>query len=129
MRWPVTWSSIDPMHTMEPMPEDVELLRLVLARELETINQYETFARTAHSERVRAFFHHLAEEEKEHVAEATLLLQELDRSQKAHFDRADIGIEHFLGGKAATGAEKARAQATEKPGPHWTFTVGSLKRR
>lgn len=117
------------MHTMEPMPEDVELLRLVLARELETINQYETFARTAQSELVRAFFHHLAEEEKEHVAEATLLLQQLDRTQRAHFEKADVGIEHFLGGEAARKGNVAQPAATEKTRPNWTFTVGSLKRR
>lgn len=115
------------MHTMEPMPEDVELLRLVLARELETINQYETYARTARSELIRAFFHHLAEEEKEHVAEATLLLQKLDGSQRTHFETADIAIEHFLG-TATREAPEARPAPPEKK-PTWTFTVGSLKRR
>lgn len=119
------------------MPSDVELLRLVLARELETINQYETFARTAHSELVRAFFQHLAEEEKEHVAEATVLLQQLDAGQRAHFQKADVRIEHFLGQPAKgpsgepglPGAMPSVPSQQGQPKPTWTFTVGSLKRR
>ena len=64
---------------------DVARIRLVLARELETINEYEAFAAAASHPEVRAFFLHLAAEEKEHVAEATQMLRMLDAGQDAHF--------------------------------------------
>ncbi|HLM45051.1 MAG TPA: ferritin family protein, partial [Myxococcaceae bacterium] len=64
---------------------DVALVRRVLARELETINEYEAFAQAASNPEVRAFFAHLAAEEKEHVAEATQMLRMLDSAQDTHF--------------------------------------------
>jgi hypothetical protein len=64
---------------------DVARIRRVLARELETINEYEAFAQRSTSPEVRAFFAHLAAEEKEHVAEATQMLRLLDGAQDAHF--------------------------------------------
>ena len=64
---------------------DVARIRRVLARELETINEYEAFAQASSSPEVRAFFAHLATEEKEHVAEATQMLRLLDSGQDAHF--------------------------------------------
>jgi hypothetical protein len=64
---------------------DVARVRLVLIRELETISVYEALAREAASEDARAFFEHLAREEKEHVAEATWLLRRLDGAQDADF--------------------------------------------
>jgi hypothetical protein len=64
---------------------DVARIRRVLARELETINEYEAFAQAASNPEVRAFFAHLAAEEKEHVAEATQMLRQLDSAQNAHF--------------------------------------------
>ena len=106
------------------MPTDVELVRLVLARELETINQYEQASREAESELVRSFFRHLADEEKEHVAEATLLLQQLDAAQLAHFATAEVGAEHFGGNTPRERVEAARSAA-----PQHLFTVGSLKKR
>jgi hypothetical protein len=65
--------------------DDVARIRRVLARELETINEYEAFAAASESPEVRAFFSHLAQEEKEHVAEATHMLRRLDPGQEAHF--------------------------------------------
>ena len=107
------------------MPTDLELVRQVLSRELETINSYEQAARQATHELVRSFFLHLAEEEKEHVAEAMELLQQLDPAQRAHVASADVGMAHFTGApKAAAGAPPAPAA-----GPQLSFTVGSLKRR
>ncbi|WP_224366491.1 ferritin family protein [Hyalangium versicolor] len=64
---------------------DVARIRRVLARELETINEYEAFAQAASNPEVRAFFLHLAAEEKEHVSEATQMLRMLDAAQNAHF--------------------------------------------
>jgi hypothetical protein len=64
---------------------DVARIRRVLARELETINEYEAFAQASSHPEVRAFFAHLAAEEKEHVSEATQMLRLLDTAQDAHF--------------------------------------------
>jgi Rubrerythrin len=107
------------------MPTDVELVRQVLARELETINQYEEAARTADTELIRAFFRHLADEEKEHVAEAIQLLHQLDAAQRARASQVDVRLEHF-GGAPATHAGAAHPVP---PKATHTFSVGSLKRR
>lgn len=106
------------------MPTDVELVRQVLARELETINQYEQAAREADTELIRAFFRHLADEEKEHVAEAIQLLHQLDAAQRARASSVDVRPEHF------GGIPSPRGDAAQ-PAPRvaHTFTVGSLKRR
>lgn len=64
---------------------DVARIRRVLARELETINEYEAFAQASSNPEVRAFFLHLAAEEKEHVSEATQMLRLLDSAQDGHF--------------------------------------------
>jgi len=104
------------------MPTDLELVRQVLARELDTINQYEQAAREAQSELIRAFFRHLADEEKEHVAEAIQLLHQLDEGQRRHALGVDVRPEHF-------GGAGGRAEAGTAARPRHTFTVGSLKRR
>ncbi|HLK99249.1 MAG TPA: ferritin [Myxococcaceae bacterium] len=82
---------------------DVARIRRVLARELETINEYEAFAQLSSSPEVRAFFAHLAAEEKEHVAEATQMLRMLDAAQDSHFQQP-IAPGHF---QKAVGAQKA----------------------
>ncbi|HSP81752.1 MAG TPA: ferritin [Myxococcaceae bacterium] len=79
-----------------PPSDDVSLIRRVLARELETINEYEASARASQNPQVRAFFLHLAEEEKEHVAEAVHMLRLLDAGQEAHFARP-VAEGHFEG--------------------------------
>ncbi len=112
------------------MPTDLELVRQVLARELDTISQYEQAAREAETELVRAFFRHLADEEKEHVAEAMQLLQQLDAKQRAHFSTVDVRHEHFLGISAKPApASGAGNQTAAPPVLRHTFTVGSLKSR
>jgi hypothetical protein len=73
---------------------DVARIRRVLARELETINEYEAFAQSSAHPEVRAFFAHLAAEEKEHVAEATQMLRMLDAAQDAHFTQP-VAPGHF----------------------------------
>ena len=89
--------------------DDVARIRRVLARELETINEYEAFAAASKSPEVRAFFAHLAEEEKEHVAEATHMLRRLDPGQEAHFAQG-TPPGHF-------GAAAARAAPSPAPAP------------
>ncbi|MFN7134345.1 MAG: hypothetical protein ACK4N5_19860 [Myxococcales bacterium] len=107
-------------------PTDVALVRQTLMRELETINAYEEFASQASSEDVRIFLKHLADDEKEHVAEATALLRALDAVQEQFFQQ-DVSIEHMKGGHADRPASGgAHAPIDRKP---LGLTVGSLKRR
>lgn len=73
---------------------DMERVRHVLSRELETINEYEQLAREAESPAVRDFLFHLAAEEKEHVTEAVMVLRQLDPRQEAYF-AAGVEPGHF----------------------------------
>lgn len=115
-----------------PPSKDVRLLRAVLARELETINEYEIMAEQAEDALIRDFFLHLAKEEKEHVGEAMALINERDSDQRRELDEAETGIEHFQHGTrtnsegpAAGGTTTgAKAPATD---PTTRFTVGSLR--
>jgi hypothetical protein len=98
---------------------DVALVRRVLARELETINEYEAFARAASSPELRDFFLHLAAEEKEHVAEATQMLRQLDSAQNAHFSKPVVAG-HFQGAierGAPQGAPPAAPATPAAPAP------------
>ena len=92
---------------------DVARIRRVLARELETINEYESFAQLSTSPEVRAFFAHLAAEEKEHVAEATQMLRRLDAAQDRHFTQP-IAPGHF---QKAVGAPPSPAAPAAAPAP------------
>lgn len=104
---------------------DVQLLRKVVARELDTISEYEIFADAAKDPLVKSFFAHLADEEKEHVAEAMALIAERDTVQKNHMDGVDIRPEHFNG----TDTQKTTSVASSNPQKPKGFTVGTLKRK
>jgi rubrerythrin len=54
-----------------------------LARELATINNYQTLRDKAHDQSVADFLDHIIDEEKEHVAEALELIKRLDPKQAA----------------------------------------------
>jgi hypothetical protein len=94
------------------LSSDVALVRRVLARELETINEYEASARASTSPEVRDFFLHLAAEEKEHVAEAVHMLRLLDAGQEAHFSKPVLAG-HFQG--AITGGQPLAAPPAAPP--------------
>jgi hypothetical protein len=95
------------------LSSDVALVRQVLARELETINEYESFARASTSPEVRDFFLHLASEEKEHVTEAIHMLRLLDTGLDALFSKP-IAEGHFQG---AIAGEKPPAAPPPAPPP------------
>lgn len=102
--------------TPDNLLSDVARIRQVLARELETINEYEAFAAASSSPEVRAFFLHLAAEEKEHVAEATHMLRLLDAGQDAHFT-APMAPDHFQQALAARQAPAAPATPAAPAAP------------
>lgn len=62
--------------------ETLRRLRDVLARELETISQYEAHAAAEGDPAIKALFQHLADEEKEHVSEVYEALLSYDAVQK-----------------------------------------------
>lgn len=117
-----------------PMETDAQRVRQVLARELETISHYEALAAAAERPELRAFFLHLAEEEKEHVAEATAVLRRLDAGQELQFQKP-FPAAHFAGaaakappGPPLTDPRQALGAATSPPAPYGdTFTVGTLR--
>lgn len=94
--------------------DDVARIRRVLARELETINEYEAFARASSHPEVRAFFLHLASEEKEHVFEAVHMLRLLDTGQDGHF-ASPIAPGHFQ--QAVSGAHAPAQVHVPPPAP------------
>lgn len=96
------------------LSSDVALVRQVLARELETINEYESFARASTSPEVRDFFLHLASEEKEHVTEAIHMLRLLDTGLEALFSKP-IAEGHFQG--APAGGKPPAAPPAAPPAP------------
>jgi hypothetical protein len=134
----------------DPFPaSDVARVRDVLIRELETITRYEVLASQAESPDVKNFLLHLAMEEKEHVAEAVQLMQQLDTSLEPHF-RKPLDLAHFNAGAsrgpppappaaAAVSLEDIRVPADIRKVPHAMpapphpsgiqFSVGPLKRR
>jgi hypothetical protein len=130
------------VRALNDLTTDVARIRSVLWRELETINSYEELARQASSEEVRAFFNHLAQEEKEHVAEATMLLRRLDPGQESHFQK-EYAAAHFTGAAPAAAkpnpVEDLRLPRDPSRTPYAIpappspiasgLTVGSLRRR
>lgn len=115
---------------MEPNDDpvsDVALVRRVLARELDTINEYEALAVRAKDPTIKAFFRHLALEEKEHVAEAMALIRAYDLEQEQKSGAADVRPEHFQGGAPARGAVASSTPQASAPRVPGRFTVGSLK--
>ncbi|MBZ4329417.1 ferritin [Corallococcus interemptor] len=93
---------------------DVARIRAVLARELETINEYEAYAEDSSLPEVKAFFLHLAAEEKEHVSEATHMLRMLDKGQDAHFAKPFVPG-HFQAATGGVSPEPAPPAAEPSP--------------
>src|SRR5689334_3910978 len=105
---------------------DLARIRQVLARELEAINEYEQLAREAESADIRAFFLHLAEEEKEHVAEAVFLIGNLDAGQRGQFEK-DFGGAHFGGPAKPSPASRPPAGQPAAPNTGRGYIPETLK--
>lgn len=101
---------------------DLQLLRATLARELETINEYERAVFQASSPEVKALLAHLRDEEKEHVAECMEYIRRLDAAQDTYFRR---DVDAHLSGAPRPSPRPASPASTTLPG---ALTVGSLKR-
>lgn len=111
-----------------PRPhKDVRLLRAALARELDTINEYEEMAEQAEDPLIRDFFYHLAVEEKEHVAEAMALIERRDPDQARESREADTRPEHFRGEAPRAASEEDATRGEGRAPASAAWTVGSLK--
>jgi rubrerythrin len=102
---------------------DVMLVREVLARELETINTYQAQRSRAEDESVKAFLTHIADEEKEHVAEALELIRAMDPVQAMLLESGHVPKSNGAETTPAAVPEPSAAPPSDERG----FTVGSLR--
>lgn len=70
--------------------QDIKNLREDLMGELKAVNDYQGHIDTAESEEVKKVLEHIRDDEKEHIAELTKLLQELDETQKEKFRKEEL---------------------------------------
>jgi hypothetical protein len=106
--------------------DDRALVRRFIARELETINEYEQFAAQATSPALKRFFEHVAQEEREHVAEGMHELLALDPAQQAIVDYHEA---HAVPKTPAAAAPRDGAGAEVVLKGYTRLTVGSLRAR
>lgn len=117
------------------MRQDASILRDIIARECDTVNEYEALAERAASESVRQLVLHLAAEEKEHIAECTRLLAQVD---PLFAELMSKPLTHALGDLApappppvappVTPPSPAAALPPPESAP-LSFTIGSLIRK
>ncbi len=69
---------------------DLEMLREDLIGELQAINQYQEHIDTIENEDARKVLEHIRDDEKEHVAELTKILQKLDAVQADKFKKESL---------------------------------------
>ena len=70
--------------------KDLKSLREDLIGEFEAINQYQEHIDETDNEEIKKILTHVMSDEKEHVAELTKLLQELDATQKEKFEKEEL---------------------------------------
>ncbi len=75
----------------EGSPElDLEMLREDLIGELQAINQYQEHIDTIDDEEARKVLEHIRDDEKEHVAELTKIIQKIDPLQAEMFKKEGL---------------------------------------
>lgn len=75
----------------EGSPElDLEMLREDLIAELQAINQYQEHIDTIDDEDARKVLEHIRDDEKEHVAELTKIIQKIDPLQAEMFKKEGL---------------------------------------
>jgi rubrerythrin len=78
------------MSEAEEREFDLEMLREDLVGELNAINQYQAHIETLDDEDAIRVLEHIRDDEKEHVAELTKLIQKLDATQAAKFKKEGL---------------------------------------
>jgi uncharacterized protein len=69
---------------------DLEMLREDLVGELNAINQYQDHIESLDNQDAIRVLEHIRDDEKEHVAELTKLIQKLDATQAAKFKKEGL---------------------------------------
>lgn len=69
---------------------DLEMLRDDLVGELQAINQYQDHIDSLENEEAKRILEHIRDDEKEHVAELTKLIQQLDDVQAKKFKKEKL---------------------------------------
>ena len=69
---------------------DLEMLREDLVGELNAINQYQEHIDSLDDKEAIRVLQHIRDDEKEHVAELTKLIQKLDATQAAKFKKEGL---------------------------------------
>ena len=69
---------------------DLKNLREDLAGELQAINQYQQHIDETDNEKIKEVLSHIRDDEKEHFAELTKVIQELDATQKEKFQKEGL---------------------------------------
>ncbi|MCK6520745.1 hypothetical protein L6R49_04810 [Myxococcota bacterium] len=119
------------------MPSDADLLRHVMARECETVNEYLAMAEQAQSPEVKGLLLHLAYEEKEHIAVCVKELLKLDADHKMWMEKvhAPVDAEGRRLNTSASGDHGPGASSNPSVGGPVSaspakpqFTIGSLIR-
>jgi len=81
----------DSDYESEEAPEiDLEMLREDLIGELQAINQYQDHIDTIGDEEAMEVLEHIRDDEKEHLAELTKLIQKLDATQAEKFKKEGL---------------------------------------
>lgn len=75
---------------LEEREIDLEMLRDDLVGELEAINQYQDHIDSLSNEKAMRVLEHIRDDEKEHVAELTKLIQQLDDVQAEKFKKEKL---------------------------------------
>ena len=78
------------MSEAEEREFDLEMLREDLVGELNAINQYQDHIESLENEEAIRVLEHIRDDEKEHVAELTKLIQKLDATQAAKFKKEGL---------------------------------------
>ena len=74
----------------ESLGIDLEMLREDLIAELQAINQYQEHIDTLGDDEAIRVLEHIRDDEKEHVAELTKLIQKLDPTQDEKFKKEEL---------------------------------------
>lgn len=103
---------------MDPVESDLTLLRSLVARELETINVYRDLAKECADPVTKAFFLHVVDEEKVHIADTlqAIAVHDLDQAgllrtgfSEGHAPgEIPVRTVGSLAGRSAEGARSAR---------------------
>jgi rubrerythrin len=80
----------DELEDMEDRELDLEMVREDMVGELEAINQYQAHIDSMDNEEARKVLEHIRDDEKEHLAELTKLIQKLDSVQAAKFEKEGL---------------------------------------